>query len=359
MEPLKYMFNKEFVQSLSLRIEKFYPEFDKKNFLKDIFNKNWDQLELKARMHHISDILFKHLPDDYKSSIEILLKVAPSVEKGGFQYMIFPDFVEKFGQNDWKISIDALSEFTKIASSEFAIRPFIISDPKRMVKILLKWSKHKNVHIRRLSSEGIRPRLPWAISLEKFKQDPSDIIPILENLKSDSELYVKKSVANNLNDISKDHPDLVLSICKKWIGKNENTDWIIKHGLRTLLKKGNKSALKLFGQDQMKNLKLGKVHLLKRKIKIGEELPFNFKIHLQTLKITKVRIEYKIYFFKKNGTYTSKVFKISEKNLKEDCLINKKHSFKQLSTRTHYAGIHYISIILNGNEGTKEIFTII
>ena len=165
---------------------------------------------------------------------------------------------------------------------------------------MLVWSKHPHPSVRRLSSEGCRPRLPWAMGLPAFKKDPSLILPILENLKCDPSEYVRRSVANNLNDIAKDHPDIALKIAKKWKGVDPATDWIIKHGGRTLLKRGHESILNLHGFNTnakafIKDLTLSK------KVTIGDSLLFDFSFFHQEATATSFRLEYVIDYLTRSG----------------------------------------------------------
>jgi 3-methyladenine DNA glycosylase AlkC len=257
-----------------------------------------------------------------------------------------------FGQNetDWDVSIDAMETVTKYASAEFVVRPFIIKNEKRMMAQMYEWSKNENEHIRRLSSEGCRPLLPWATSLNSFKKDPTPVLPILEGLKTDISAYVRKSVANNLNDISKTHPDLVVKIAKDWYGKNSETNWIVKHACRTLLKKGNRDVLEIFGYSNTTSIKVTGFKVDKTDITIGNELVFSFEI--ETKEETKVRLEYGIDYVKSNGKRNRKIFQISEILLKANYkkYYQKKHSFENVSTRKHYAGTHSITLIVNGIE---------
>nr|WP_134794215.1 DNA alkylation repair protein [Clostridioides difficile] len=307
-----------------------------------------NNLELKARCRKISMSLGMYLPEDYKEALSILEKSVT-----GFYFaFFFPDFVEVYGQDDvnWDLSISALERNTKYWSSEFAVRAFIIKDEERMMAQMRKWSKHKNEHVRRLASEGCRPQLPWGQAISKFKKDPTPVLPILEQLKTDTSTYVQKSVANNLNDISKTHPDLVISIAKDWYGKNKPTNWIVKHGCRTLLKKGNRDVLALFGYDDTTSINIQDFTLETTSISIGENLTFSFKILAK--KATKTRLEYGIDYVKSNGKRNRKIFKISEVSLKENEKKSymKKHSFADVSVRKHYPGIHSITIIINGVE---------
>ena len=235
-------------------------------------------------------------------------------------------------------------------SSEFAVRPFIINYEERMMAQMYEWSKDENEHVRRLSSEGCRPALPWGQALPKYKKDPTPILPILEQLKTDPSLYVRKSVANNLNDISKTHPDLVIKIVKSWYGKNEDTDWIVKHACRTLLKKGNRDVLTLFGYSDINSVDVKNFTLNKISISIGEDIIFSFTVLAK--EETKVRLEYGIDYVKSNGKRNRKIFQISESELKENQKkdYTKTHSFADVSVRKHYSGTHSITLIVNGIE---------
>ncbi|WP_102834371.1 DNA alkylation repair protein [Clostridioides difficile] len=353
-ELLKNMYNRESLYEVAVAIQSVYNSFKIDEFIKSTMDETWNNLELKARCRKISMSLGMYLPEDYKEALSILEKSVT-----GFYFaFFFPDFVEVYGQDDinWDLSISALERNTEYWSSEFAVRAFIIKDEERMMAQMRKWSKHKNEHIRRLASEGCRPQLPWGQAISKFKKDPTPVLPILEQLKTDTSTYVQKSVANNLNDISKTHPDLVISIAKDWYGKNKSTNWIVKHGCRTLLKKGNRDVLALFGYDDTTSINLQDFTLETTSISIGEDLTFSFNILAK--KATKTRLEYGIDYMKSNGKRNRKIFKISEVSLKENEKKSymKKHSFADVSVRRHYPGIHSITIIINGVEKGKLDF---
>ncbi|MFS1513923.1 DNA alkylation repair protein [Chengkuizengella sp. SCS-71B] len=360
MEPVKNTFNQVFFEKLTDTISKYDSNFSKELFLSKVLTDDWDGYELKERMHHVTECLYETLPKDYESAIGILMKAASKVTfEFGFAPMIFPNFVELYGLDDWDISVKALEEFTKYSSSEFAVRPFIIKDVNRMMEKMEKWAHHDNLHVRRLASEGCRPRLPWAIALPAFKKDPSMIFPILELLKNDPEEYVRRSVANNLNDISKDHPKLVLQIARKWLGISKETDWLVKHALRTLLKAGNTEALLMFGFSDPIYIDITNFQIHNEKVNIGDTLSFSFQLKKNKDTDEKVRIEYAIYFMKANGELTRKVFKISERVLTNRIEeINRNHSFKLITTRKYYPGQHKVSIIINGVEKVLNEFEI-
>ena len=247
-EQLKNLYSKEFIEKLVNKLFLTYPHFEKENFINSIFDISWQDLELKQRMRHIALTLNKYLPFIYEEQLEILKEVKKDFT--GLEAMIFQDFVEVFGLDDFENSMKALEVFTIDSSSEFAIRQFILKYEEQTINQMKIWSQSPNEHIRRLSSEGNRSRLPWAIALPLFKQNPTKPLEIIELLKNDKSLYVQKSVANNLNDISKDNPHLVIKFVKENLGKTKKLDWICKHGSRTLLKKGNMEILSFFNFDK-------------------------------------------------------------------------------------------------------------
>jgi hypothetical protein len=193
------------------------------------------------------------------------------------------------------------------------------------------------------------------MALPKFKKDPSPILPILEKLKDDASEDVRRSVANNLNDISKDNPDLALEICERWSGQSENTDKIVKHACRTLLKAGDKRALAIFGYGDPSLIGVENLSLDKKALKIGDAMTFSYDITVA--KKSKVRLEYAVYFVKSKGKSSKKVFKITEKDYEPGTFsITRKQSFIEQTTRKHYPGVHQISIIVNGEEKAKASF---
>lgn len=354
-EKLKHIFfTKETINQFADRIADVYPGFAKDKFIELIYSIDWESLELKEKMRHVAVCLHEFLHGDFEQAIDVLIKIAPDVK--GFEGMVLPDYVELYGLEHWDISLKALKEFTKYSSSEFAIRPFIQKNPEKAIEFMAELSTSKNENIRRFASEGCRPRLPWAMALPDFKKDPSPIIPILETLKDDESEFVRRSVANNLNDISKDNPEISLKLCKSWIGKSEKTDWIVKHACRTLLKAGDKRALILFGYEDPGHIKIENFNIVPIEVKIGDYLKFSFLLNITGKKKAKLRLEYAIDYLKSNNTHNRKVFKITENTYSPgEHKFKKRHSFAEMSTRRHYAGIHKVSIIVNGEiKGTKE-----
>lgn len=341
------------LHELALRVKAIYPLFEVDRFVEDVMSDEWNELELKARMRKITVSLGKQLPTDYEQALSVLDQVIASYPIGfnDNSLIYFPDFIEVYGQDErhWDLSIAAIERYTPLSTAEFVVRPFIIKHEVRMMKQMALWSMHENEHVRRLASEGCRPALPWGQALSSFKKDPSPVLAILEQLKADPSLYVRKSVANNLNDISKTHPDLIAALAKTWYGDEPTTNWIVKHGCRTLLKKGNKTVLEIFGYTDANHVSADGFTLSSNTLFIGENLTFSFTI--STKETTKIRLEYGIDYVKSNGKRSRKIFQISETLLQENQAkkYNKSHSFATMSSRKHYPGVHTIALIINGS----------
>jgi len=347
-EPLKNLYHREFINTLSDAIQSVYSSFPSQEFIAFVFDKDWNNKELLQRLRHIAIALQQFLPNNYSQAIEVLNQVSPQFS--GLQHLVFPAYIELFGLDELDESIKALESFTQYSTSELAIRPFIIKYPDQMMVQMEIWAESENHHIRRLASEGCRPRLPWAMSLPEFKKNPQAVLKILEKLKYDKSDYVKKSVANNLNDISKDHPQIVIDIAKNWLGNNKDTDWIVKHACRTLLKKGDRQVLELFGYGSIKHITLDDF-IVQPEVKEGDRLDFTFVLTTTKNCLGKLRIEYAMDFMKNNGKQARKIFKISESDFStQKKNVKKQHSFKKISTRKYYPGKHGLAIIVNGQE---------
>ena len=354
---LKDSYNQAYILALADQVLSVYPDFCCAAFQKSIFDNEWPDKTLKARMGTISQALHQHLPEKFQQSIHLLHKIAPQF--GGYEALFFPDFVEKYGLDNYQISVQALAYFTQYASAEFAVRAFILKYPQEMMAQLFLWSQSDNEHLRRLASEGCRPRLPWAKALSEFKKNPQPILIILEQLKNDPSEYVRRSVANNLNDISKDNPDMVIKIAQTWLPKKPHIDnsrqRLVKHACRGLLKQANPTILSLFGFNRRQDIKvIG--FTVDKEVTVGDKLTFSLALtSKQTL--GKLRIEFAIDFMKKNGQLANKIFQLSESTLKtKRKKIIKQFDFKTISTRKYYSGKHYLTIIINGQAVAKTAF---
>lgn len=357
-EELRLVYSNDFINHLADKIHQQFDGFNQSDFIAAVLSDGWQDMALKARMYRITESLHQCLNLPYADAIEVLKPVSEFFS--GFAPMFFPDFVEKYGLDEWETSMLALQHFTQFSSSEFAVRPFIIQEPERMMAQMLAWSNHNNEHVRRLASEGCRPRLPWAMALPVFKTDPAPILPILHKLKCDDSLYVRKSVANNINDIAKDNPDIVIELVGDNLGKHKHTDWILKHGSRTLLKKAEPRILTLFNLGDIDHLLPVDIQLEFNEANIEGALPFSFTLKTDKPSLGNLRIEYAIHFVKAGGKRNRKVFKIAENDFEEsEKTYSRKHSLKQMSTRKHYPGEHLLEIIVNGNAVAEKVFKLL
>ncbi len=376
-EPFKNMYNKPFFDRFMKDLKLVIPDFDTREFVSQVMDEEWENKELKQRCKHITTVLKKFLPADYKEAIAKILELLDHVKSARPDFSriddkkfgltleygaILDNYVEQYGLDDYGTSVKAIEKITQFTSCEFVVHPFIIRYPDKMMKQMLVWSKHEHWGVRRLASEGCRPRLPWAMALPDLKKDPAPILPILENLKNDPARFVRLSVANNLNDISKDNPQIVIDLVKRWKGESKEVDWIIKHGCRTLLKQGNPEVMKLFGFDCMgENIRIEDFRILTPVVKVGNSLEFSFNLLNGNHRKTKIRLEYGIYYQKANGTLAKKVHKISEKEYAGNSTtqITRRHSFRVVTTRKFHPGLHQVAVVINGNEFEKHDFELI
>jgi 3-methyladenine DNA glycosylase AlkC len=365
-EPLKNMFNEQFIVPFCEVCKNHIPNFNIEEFINMVFNPNWKNLELKPRIKHIAYSLHKQLSDSIPENLKRIISISEDIrsnqnKQDTFEYLVLCDYIEVYGLDHLHESLEAIEKVTVLASCEFAIRPFIIKYPTAGFEQLNKWSKHKHASVRRLASEGCRPRLPWGMGIPFLKKNPSAIFPILETLKDDVSLYVRRSVANNINDISKEHPETVVTLLKEWHGVSEERNWLVKHAARTLLKQGHPDALKIFGYGDVKYLETKNFGITNLTVPIGAYLTFHFSIQNTSKNNQKVRLEYFVYFLLANGRLSKKIFKISERELapKVKLAYEKRHSFKIISTRKYYVGIHKLSLVINGIESETIDFELL
>lgn len=353
---LKDMYSPEFYEKFSVVLAQVLPSFEKERFKEMIFSGDWEKKELKDRMRHTAVVLHEFLPANFAEACRmieemiVLLRRNP-ISLTGFEFMFFPDYIERYGLNDYDTAVRGIEAVTQFTSCEFAVRPFILKYGEPMIEQMVKWSGHENADVRRLSSEGIRPRLPWAMALPDLKKNPAPILPILENLKCDPSESVRRSVANNLNDIAKDNPGVVLEIARRWSGVGKDTDGIVRHGCRTLLKQGHPEILELYGLDTGR-IEFSDFRLHGANVKLEEDLRFSFVVRNVGAEPQMIRLEYAVFFKRKSGEHSKKVFKISERVFQpgEQARIEKKQSFRQITTRRYYSGEHRLSAIVNGKE---------
>ncbi|HEY5791704.1 MAG TPA: DNA alkylation repair protein, partial [Chthoniobacterales bacterium] len=250
---------------------------------------------------------------------------------------------------------------TAFGSSEFAIREFLRLDLARTLKVMEKWSRDGGEHVRRLASEGSRPRLPWSFRLEALIADPAPVAPILENLKADPSLYVRKSVANHLNDITKDHPEWVLKRLTAWPRENSHTQWIVKRALRTLIKRGDRAALTVIGAGEKARVAVSHFAIEPRRIRLGESVAMGFHLDSRSAQPQKLVVDYAVHYVKKSGATSAKVFKWKELTLLpgQSVTLSRRQSIRNFTTREHYAGRHAVDLSINGEKLASAAFELI
>ncbi len=340
---------RERIEKIARAIGKTYRKFDQKGFVEAVLDDGFETLELKARVGRIAQTLGPFLPNDFKKAVAVLTAAAPSLP--GFGNWAITDFVALNGLEHFDASVKALKILTCYGSAEFAIRPFMIRYTDRIMFLLHEWAEDTNEHVRRLAAEGSRPRGVWVAHIESFKKDPVPVIELLGKLKADESLYVRKAVANNLNDISKDNPQAVIDTAISWQnGANANTRWIIKHACRTLIKQRHPAVFGLLGFTPNPKTSVRMFGTSKKLVKIGGEFAVSADITSQAKKSQKLAIDYVVHYVKKNGKPSPKVFKFAEKRIKpgETLSLATKHSFREMTTRKHYPGDHSIELVING-----------
>lgn len=352
------------VKRIAKSVALVVPGFNAKAFQKDA-ERGLDELELKARVHHLIAVLHRHYDLPFKK-LSKHLQDLPDVwdrgsavdNKAGFAAWPLIDYVAAHGLQHPKEALQTLEKLTPMFSAEFAIRPFIRQHTDVTYTKLLEWCEHPSEHVRRLASEGSRPRLPWGMRLPQFIDNPEPLVGILEKLKTDESLYVRRSVANNLNDISKDNPAWMINLCETWLtDSNEHTDWIVKHALRSLVKAGDVRVFPLLGYAAKPSVTVSDITLNKKRIAVGGSIGFSCII-TGGKKAQNLVVDYVVYFMKANGKLAPKVFKLKNIVLaaNETITITKNHSFKPITTRRYYAGAHQLAIQINGKEVARSDF---
>lgn len=359
MEPFKNLINEQVMTKISQLLGEHGAKFNHNHFLKNT-KKELSTLELKERVAFVSLRLHESFEGDYASRIKSLLKIQKQQHQNGlngFEMWPLTYFVSDYGLDHFEISLEALGEFTKDFTSEWAIRTFLIKDLKKTKKYLDLWSESDCHHQRRLVSEGTRPLLPWGIKLHDFQNSPEVMWPYLEKLKNDESMYVRKSVANHINDHTKKQSEFVLKKLDKWVKNKKITNeekWIIKHGLRSLIKGANPEALELIGvKSNFANAT--KIKIAKDEIQLGESLIIKAEIQNESASREKIIVDIEAHLLKSNGSYNIKCFKGKTLELegKEKVSVELKIPFKKVTTRKYYSGKHFVNLLVNGKRFKK------
>ncbi|WP_367084166.1 DNA alkylation repair protein [Pseudomonas sp. HOU2] len=345
---LKEIFNAERLQHIASEMSAVYPAFKAKAFLKHA-NQGLAELSVMQRMARVSESLHAVLPLDYEDSLEVLRELAPRLNSG-FVSMCLPHYVASYGGHAFDTSMQALKYFTTFGSSEFAIRHFLRSDLARALELMHDWTQDQNHHVRRLASEGTRPRLPWSFRLEAVQANPQLTAGILDRLKTDESLYVRKSVANHLNDVTKEHPEWVLDTVEGWPLENKHTAWIAKHALRSLIKQGDLRALTVIGAGAKAEVELLDVRVEPAVVRLGEAITLSFTVKSTVAREQRLVIDYAIDYVKANGGVSGKVFKLKTVELAGfgEVVVGRRQVIRDFTTRRHFLGRHGVRVLVNG-----------
>lgn len=364
-EPLKNSFGPDVPRRIAESLHAVWPALDVDVFIEDCLD-GWDELELTPRGRRVADVMAEHLPQERAEAIEIVLASfgpeLPNIDPdeiterdgdpmAGFIYMPHGYFVSTYCTEAYDAALHANYELTKRFTAEFSIRALLEAEPERTLAALREWAGDANVHVRRLVSEGTRPRLPWSSRLPAFQADPEPVIELLERLKDDPAEYVRRSVANNLNDIAKDHPDRVVEIAARWWNDGDDTRRrLVKHALRTLIKQGHAGALDILGYGRTSAAEIVATSIDPGTAEIGGSVQIRIELHNPSREDAGALVDVRVHFVKADGSTSPKVFKGGEVMIEpgERATITKRISVRQHSTRRHYPGDHDVEAMING-----------
>ena len=338
------------VAGLGRDLKAAWPEFPEEEFVKRACD-GLASLEMKGRVVHVADALAATLPDDFRDAAQVIEKSLVSPDMNSWVVYCVDDFVARYGIDQPEVALPLMERLTSRWSCEFAIRPFIETHPEITFEYFDRWVQSDDEHLRRLVSEGSRPRLPWGGHLKEFIADPAPTIALLDRLVDDPSIYVRKSVANHLNDIAKDNPDLAIETARRWTaggGDAERRAWIVNHGMRSLIKKGDPEALALVGYDHDADVKLAGFSVTPAEIEVGEEVTIEFA--LSAADTTPVMVDYAIHHAGASGVRGAKVFKLKRLELEPgtETTFVRRHRIREVSVRRIYPGPHLIEVQVNG-----------
>lgn len=357
---LKEIFDAACFRAVAAKTAAIDPKFDRKKFLR-LALAGLDELSLMQRLRRMSETLHATLPASYPRALAVLRKLAPTIDRG-FVTLALCDYVGRYGRDDFDRSLDALKFLTPFGSAEFAVREFLRLDLPRALATMETWSRDADEHVRRLASEGSRPRLPWSFRLDALVADPSPTAPILESLRADPSPYVRKSVANHLNDITKDHPALVLDRLEGWPLDDARARWIARHALRTLIKRGDRRALAVIGAGEPPEVAVHGFTLAPARLRLGERLTLAFRLASRAARPQRLVVDYRVHYVKRTeGATSGKVFKLRELTLApgETVSLARSQVFRDFTTRKHHPGRHDIEILVNGESLARDSFELV
>ena len=361
-EPFKNLLDAALVRASGHALMHAWPAFDRKRFER-IALAGLDDLEMKARAMQIADALEAVLPQDFDGACAVIeAALAPPIATEGVAsvrdaeglagWIVWPlgEFVARRGLDHPERALRALHALTQRFTAEWAIRPLIVAHPALVFDTLLAWTRDPGPHVRRLASEGSRPRLPWGLQLKTLIADPSPTLPILAALQDDPSDYVRRSVANHLNDIAKDHPQRVVDWVQRHLpGASAERRALLSHASRTLIKQGHAGMLALWGAGSAFDGRCA-LKAAPKRVNVGESVTLTLTLHSTAATLQTLLIDYAVHYVKANGGTSAKVFKGWKLNLAagESRTLVRQHSFKEVTTRRYHAGRHQFDVAING-----------
>ncbi|HYN06953.1 MAG TPA: DNA alkylation repair protein [Vicinamibacterales bacterium] len=369
-DTLKTFFNPALVRRLAADLARAHPVFPVGPFVKQACA-GLAALELLDRGRHIARTLRVHLPQDYPEAIDVLLRsLGPEhatdelVGAGMAPFFYLPHvlFVADHGLAHFDLSMRAQYELTKRFSAESSIRPYIAADPERVLEVLRGWTRDGNAHVRRLVSEGIRLRLPWAPRVAWLDANPDRVVALLELLKDDESTMVRRSVANNLNDLGKVRPDLLIRTAAAWLeNASQERRSLVEHALRSAVKRGDGDALRLLGYGQAPSVSLERVTFLPRRVRIGQRVCMSFTLRSRGRAPQDLLVDAAVQFVKARGTTAAKVFKVARVVLAPRARIDLRLNISLAvhTTRVPQPGKHLVDVIVNGKRMHAGMFQVV
>ena len=373
-EPFKNLLNAGLVKQAAVHLHRHAPGFDSRRFVK-LASEGLDTLELKARSLHICTALEHTLPADFPTAADALqAALAPpeageamaqltGLEQGLRGWILWPvgEYIARHGQAHPDRALQALHALTQRFTAEFAIRPFIVQHPQHVFATLQRWVHDDSAHVRRLVSEGSRPRLPWGLQLKQLVADPSPTLPLLQALQDDPSEYVRRSVANHLNDIAKDHPHRVA----QWLQTHlpdapPPRRALLRHASRTLIKAGDPAVLKAWGLGAAFKGQ-AELRIEPASIALGDTVTLTLVLVSRSNKPQTLAIDYAVHHVKAHGGTSPKVFKGWQLVLpaQGEVVLSKRHAVKPITTRRYHAGLHPVVVQVNGKTVAEATFTLL
>ena len=373
-EPFKNLVNPALVRAAVPALQRAWPFFDGERFA-SLACEGLEALELKARAMHVCAALEATLPANFAAAADVIEAALAPAEPadadaptndptGGLRgWILWPvgEYIARHGQEQPQRALAALHALTQRFTAEFAIRPFIVRHPALVFATLRRWTTDASPHVRRLVSEGSQPRLPWGLRLQSLVQDPSPTLPLLAALQDDPSDYVRRSVANHLNDIAKDHPQVVVDWLRTHLpGAPAPRRALLRHASRTLVKQGHPGVMKAWGLGSAWRGE-AVLTLTPRRVKLGDGITFTLQLRSNSARVQKLAVDYAVHHVKADGSRTPKVFKgwTIELPARGEATLVKRHSLRPVTTRRYHPGEHGLVVQVNGRPVAESTFALV